>query len=53
MYVYISTVCAQSDAAATIYFIARGAATIRERRLFESGDYTRAVTISFITAGHR
>ena len=35
-------------AAATINFsVQSGAATIRERRLFESGVYSRAASISF------
>ena len=47
------TVFARSDAAATIHFIAQFCvATIRERRLYDSSDYTRAATISFSTAGH-
>ena len=42
------TVYDRMDAAATINFSVRsGEATIRERRLFESGVYSRAASISF------
>ena len=43
-----TTVYDRMDAAATINFsVQSGAATIRERRLFESGVYSRAASISF------